>query len=234
MAGSLPATEICLRVRWRKTPGRLALSASMALRSRLPPRFPAKAASRCTETAAVPPRTAYWKAVPTGMSIETPALQHGHSSPLSSRRQISPRPDSSAQNSLTVAWSRPVHLPWRTADSHRRRASSNTDPRPGGGARIGVLGNRAGLHGHPSEARPPAYAVTARNNANPPAPQYFRAGGSAAALMRFGWVRLSVQAKEVADAPDRLRGEDNMREHRAAATTAELLYITGTVAVSLL
>jgi hypothetical protein len=45
LAGSLPATEICLRMRWRKTPGRLALSAPTDLRCRLPPRYPAKAAS---------------------------------------------------------------------------------------------------------------------------------------------------------------------------------------------
>jgi len=46
----------CVRVRSRKTRGRLALSAPMDLRSGLPPHCPAKAASRCTETAAPPPR----------------------------------------------------------------------------------------------------------------------------------------------------------------------------------
>ena len=46
----------------------------------------------------------YWKAVPTGMSMETPGVRTVTSSPLSSRRQISPRPDRTCQNSLTVAW----------------------------------------------------------------------------------------------------------------------------------
>jgi hypothetical protein len=45
MAGSLPATEICLGMRWRKTTDRLALSAPTDLRYGLPPRCPAKAAS---------------------------------------------------------------------------------------------------------------------------------------------------------------------------------------------
>src|SRR4026207_2505355 len=46
----------------------------------------------------------YWKGVPTGMSMETPGVRTVTSSPLSSRRQISPRPDRTYQNSLTVAW----------------------------------------------------------------------------------------------------------------------------------
>jgi hypothetical protein len=45
LAGSLPATKICLKMRWRKTPGRLVLSAPTDLRYGLLPRCPAKAAS---------------------------------------------------------------------------------------------------------------------------------------------------------------------------------------------
>src|SRR6188472_3241059 len=46
----------------------------------------------------------YWKAVPNGMSMETPGVRTVTASLLSSRRQISPWPDKTCQNSLTVAW----------------------------------------------------------------------------------------------------------------------------------
>ena len=50
------------------------------------------------------------------------------------------------------------------------------------------------------------------------------------ALMHCGWVWVSVQVKRALTRRIALEGEDNMREHRAAATTAGILYITGTVA----
>ena len=48
--------------------------------------------------------------------------------------------------------------------------------------------------------------------------------------MRFGWVRLSVKVQRALMRRVDLGGEDDMREHRAAATTAAILYFTGTVA----
>ena len=51
------------------------------------------------------------------------------------------------------------------------------------------------------------------------------------APMRCGWVWVSVQVKDGASMRRiDLGGVDSMREHRAAATTAGILLITGTVA----
>lgn len=49
------------------------------------------------------PMLRYWKAVPTGISMEVPGNSAAVRDSWSSRRQISPCPESTCQKSLTVA-----------------------------------------------------------------------------------------------------------------------------------
>ena len=119
----------------------------------------------------------YWKAVPTGMSMETPGVRTVSSSPLSSRRQISPP---AGQDMPELAHrgmdSRPVYLPWRDRGmDHVAGCGLHqvADLRPGGGAGIGGLGKRAGLHGHSFADSSTAYGTT-----RPPLSARLRRGSS--------------------------------------------------------
>ena len=99
----------------------------------------------------------YWKAVPTGMSMETPGVRTVTSSPLSSRRQISPRPDRTCQDSLTVAWTVARFTqagPWNGSCRRLCPPSSSGSP-PRRGVASGVSGSGRVCMGTPSrEARP--------------------------------------------------------------------------------
>ena len=121
------------------------------------------------------PLQRYWKAVPTGMSMETPGVRTVTSSPLSSRRQISPRPDRTCQNSLTVAWTvARFTCPGGTVEwimspvvpPIKYRISA-----PAGERAPGVSGSGRVCMGTPSRARPQPTPRSPLATTEPPVPR---------------------------------------------------------------
>ena len=95
----------------------------------------------------------YWNAVPTGMSMETPALQNGR---LFTCAVSSPDLPLARENVPELAHrgvdGRPIHLTWRDGGvDHVAGLAFHQVPDlcPGRGAGIGGGGERAGLHGEP-------------------------------------------------------------------------------------
>src|SRR6266511_165933 len=95
----------------------------------------------------------YWNAVPTGMSMETPASQNGR---LLTSAVSSPDLPLARENMPELAHrgvdGRPIHLTWRDSGvDHVAGLAFDQVPDlgPGRGAGIRGGGERAGLHGEP-------------------------------------------------------------------------------------